>query len=116
MGIAPSVQAALRYGFFGAAFTGIVVPLFGVRFEGRFLPLPRARLNPWIGGGTTLFLKPYFRGPEGLLFYVRAALGLIVAFGKFELSADAAAEYLVAGSRNFSDVALVVSGGAGWHF
>ncbi|MFT3710171.1 MAG: hypothetical protein QM817_21300 [Archangium sp.] len=113
MGIAPSLQAAVRYGWFSAAFTGVVVPIFGLRAEARFLPLRRGLLNPWLGGGTTFFLKP---GVEAL-FYLRAALGLILAIGQhLEFTADAAAEYLPGGASSYSDVALVLSGGVGWHF
>jgi hypothetical protein len=116
MGVAPAVQAALRYGPVGVALTGIVVPWFGARVEARVLPLPRGRLNPWLAAGATFFMKPRYVGTGGPLLYARAALGLAVAFGHFELLADAAAEYALVARLAYSEVALVVSGGVGWHF
>ncbi|MBL8922400.1 MAG: hypothetical protein JNJ54_26345 [Myxococcaceae bacterium] len=116
LGIAPAAFVTVRFGMIAGAAALIAVPSFAARLEARLVPLSPGRWNPYAALGATFFVKPEYLGAAGATLAPRGAVGLGVALGPVELSADAALEYGLFAPASYRPLAVVLGLGAGWRF
>lgn len=105
--IAPAVFGSFGRGIWGAAVTVIILPMVGVRAEGRVHLLEKSIVRPLFSLGVTVF---------GFAVAPHGAVGVTIDLGHVRLSLDAAIEYFFTGPYQFEPLAILSSVGVAWRF
>lgn len=105
--IAPAVFGSFGRRIWGAAVTVIILPMIGVRAEGRIHLLEKSIVRPLFSLGVTVF---------GFAVAPHGAVGVTIDLGHVRLSLDAAVEYFFTGPYQFEKLAILSSVGVAWRF
>ena len=105
--IAPAVFGSFGRGIWGAALTVIILPMVGVRAEGRVHLLEKSIVRPLFSLGVSVF---------GFAVAPHGSVGVTIDLGHVRLSLDAAIEYFFTGPYQFEPLAILSSVGVAWRF